>query len=207
MNLLIEGVQFLVLVSLSCGLHKVCSSVASKHLSTKVLNLCVSTLHASLTSIFNLYFLYTGNGSILSYQLVIGYSIGYYLDATTLKKKNGLGLGFSILYHHLHVIGFSVINYINVTLYPGYYETIISLLYLSELSTPLLNYIQYYHGVVSYRIKMVFLCIYLVCRPVNIAYVIYRLLQFLGPYHPLLLGSYAFMLLNCYWLRKIYNKG
>jgi hypothetical protein len=170
----------------------------------------MSTIHASVTTVFGIYALLylnnmTQNEIILMYQVIIGYSLGYAINdmVYVLNSVNKSGKGYSMILHHiigllLGLFGFSCLIY-------RYDETpwekIMASLYLAEASTPILNYIQYNYGNVNSIIRFAFAIIFFLCRVVNMT-----LVCLFTPYGPFYIVLCGLTLLNYFWFMKIAQK-
>lgn len=186
--------------------------------SPKNANFIVSTIHAVLIVLFHTYLMifsrpekslfvipnqltdHLGTYN-LAYSLCLGYAIA---DSIRLFDLSGTNL--MMLFHHLlmgmaAILSFYVTNF-TYTFHPWY----ISLGHLSEISTPLLNYIQYRHGKVALWLKYSFAFIYLLCRPVNLTYLSYIGYQKYGLYSILTTTCIMLTLLNYFWCYRIYLK-
>lgn len=114
----------------------------------------------------------------------------------------------SMVFHHilmmiLALLSMWTINYDNLSY--GFY---VSLGYLTEVSTPILNYIQLYQSATPPWCKILFAFIFFWCRPVNLTYIWYHGgYKSYGLLSPFSIGIAAVAALNYYWFYKIYLRG
>jgi hypothetical protein len=148
-----------------------------------------------------LFFLNLACGASIAFSL---YDIPYYIKHYSLKPY----YKYMIL-HHLILLSGSVITYYCGIVYhisdPDF-MTLVAGCYLSELSTPLLNYIQINHGNVGITTKIGFTVLYFIVRPLNLTHFTYKTLCKFGLFHFNSLLSLTLSALNYVWFVQILQK-
>ena len=129
----------------------------------------------------------------------------YITESGKVPSKRRMRYYASMIFHHflmmsLSILSFYIINYLDLE-----YGWIVSLGYQTEISTPLLNYLQLYES--NSYLKILFAIIFFVCRPVNLTYLWYRVGVEFGYLSMLCICVGAAGLLNYYWFYKIYLRG
>ena len=137
-----------------------------------------------------------------------------FFDTEQINKSGKMSEDYCILMHH---IGLFITVVLNITLFltgDTRYTFLIYLGFMSELSTPFLNYlkIRYHHQKPApYLHYKLFAILYFLCRPVTLSYISYQI------YHQLdwlsvnflttsFISSIFFLILNLYWFSLIVTK-
>lgn len=121
-----------------------------------------------------------------------------------------------ILFHHIGMFSAIVVNMSLFLFKMREYEYLLCLGFLSELSTPLLNYLKIRHHnknpapVWMYRI---FIAVYFFCRPVTLSYIMHGIREkidegkdYTSHLNTLLAITISFLLLNLGWFYLIIRK-
>ncbi len=183
-------------------------------------SLYISSIHAISINIYYLYrvYLFLSQESfppitwihfyILS--LTISYSLfdlKLYQKHTSVFKKDVI-----MVFHHLSMILGTLICIYLALIQCDMFEWQIALGFLSELSTPILNYIRLQRRmgkIVSKYLQIFFLIVYFICRPLNFSYLTIFSYQSIGWRHfPLAIGTYLclfFLIINSYWFYVLCN--
>jgi len=180
----------------------------------------ISTVHAIGTSIGYLYLLWSFYHSCSfqtlkeNYNILHSFSIGYAAvdlmnlieDFVYRDDAKTTSYFATIASHHIFILignsaSYYITNHINSSL--SWY---MSLAYLAEISTPILNYIQYYRGNVSIKLKLAFMVLYFICRPVSYTYLSLAITYKFGTFSPITIMIVQLTMLNYYWFYRIYLK-
>ena len=170
----------------------------------------LSIIHAVPVIILHTYFVFYYNihnlvgWYNLSYGLTLGYGIIDLINIFTFVDNFNYAL--TMILHHVLLItsmfyGFYITNFFDPE--KSYY---LSLGLLSEISTPLLNYIQIKKGNVALWLKYLFVFVYFLCRPINLSYLTYYTYFNIGPLNPITIIAYMITSLNYYWFYRIWLK-
>jgi len=176
----------------------------------------LSTLHAVIVNIVHLFLLlsaydpYFDQYRLNGYNWIFSWSLAYVLiDFYHLWEcRNEYRKSFyvSIVFHHFLMLFALLYSFYSIHILNDQYEWYISIGFLTELSTPLLNYIQINHGKVNLMTKKFFAFLYFWCRPVNLTYLSIISYYRFGTYAPFSLICYLLAILNFYWFYMIHYK-
>jgi len=178
-----------------------------EHLDQRSSSYIVSTYHAILCCLFQFYYLFYPSDQL--HTFIYSFSLAYCLiDSQHLYQvRKEHKYATSMVLHHLGMAASLILGEVLNVHHPestaDYYGAIG---FLAEASTPILNYIQFYHGKVSWKVKYLFALVYFFCRPISLTYCSYMLTYELGTFTFKMFLPYFFTLLNWYWFYKIYRK-
>lgn len=170
-----------------------------------------STLHAVYVCACYLSYIFWKSYRLLPLNLATGASIAFSLYDIPYYIKHFKHKTYYkyMIFHHLILIGASIGTYYcgkNYHISDPDYMNVVAMSFLSELSTPLLNYIQMYHGDVHILIKVFFTILYFLVRPVNLSYTTYYIVNKFGLFHGFTVLAVLITSLNCIWFVQILKK-
>lgn len=168
-------------------------------------------LHATIVVLLHTMFLLNyeiNNIPVNWYSLSYGFTLGYgILDLINIfEYTDNFNYAMTMIFHHVLLIISMVYAYYITNMLDANRSIYISMGLMSEISTPLLNWIQIKKGNVQLWLKYMFVFLYLICRPINFTYLTYISYIHFGGYSGLSIISYMLTSLNYYWFYRIWLK-
>jgi hypothetical protein len=179
----------------------------SKVIDVKNRNIICSNIHA-IYIFYASAALLTGLGTPEDFKKASMFSVAYAINDIRDTIYIGLPNAKEMIFHHsLILVSFSLFLLEPLIVIPDNYHTYLAMNFMTEVTTPILNYCFYLHNNKKpYKNPAIILVLfYFIFRVINCSYITYISLQE-GQYFVYKYVQIPFTLLNYYWFTKLVKK-